>query len=246
MIKANTFLALPLWFKNICQIYPPRVNDVVENLDFSKYKSILLLSAEEVEDIFVEQKQELENYPTPLEFLLANSYNSKEYEQLAKEAFSFFIREEVVFLYDLKAIWIGGEKVLADTESIDQVRVLTEENFFDFQNALREAVGENSIEPPIKDEDPRIKRIKAKARYRDRIKAKKADGVNLTTSLASICCMGIGLTPLNIGELSYAAVSFLTRTYQEKEKYETDLRSLLAGADSKKIKLQYWIRNLED
>jgi hypothetical protein len=58
--------------------------------------------------------------------------------------------------------------------------------------------------------------------------------------------MGLGITPLNIGEMSYAAVGILIRTYQEKEKYETDVRSLQAGADSKKIKPKYWIRNLED
>ena len=34
--------------------------------------------------------------------------------------------------------------------------------------------------------------------------------------------------------------------YQTKEKYEIDIDSLLAGADSKKIKPKYWIRNLEE
>jgi hypothetical protein len=34
--------------------------------------------------------------------------------------------------------------------------------------------------------------------------------------------------------------------YQEKEKYRLDIDSILAGGDSKKIKPQYWIRNLED
>nr|DAE11697.1 MAG TPA: hypothetical protein [Siphoviridae sp. ct2vX3] len=31
--------------------------------------------------------------------------------------------------------------------------------------------------------------------------------------MTSICCMGIGITPLNVGELSYAAVSELIRRY---------------------------------
>ena len=46
--------------------------------------------------------------------------------------------------------------------------------------------------------------------------------------------MGFGLNPLNIGEISYASVPVLIRFYQEKDKYETDVKSLLAGADSKK------------
>ena len=54
-----------------------------------------------------------------------------------------------------------------------------------------------------------IARIKAKARERDRIKAKQQskNGISLETTLTAICCMGIGITPLNIGEMSYAAIS---------------------------------------
>ena len=246
MINPSTFLGEPSWFKNICQIYPPKVKDVVTNQDFSNFQTILLISAEEIEDLFVENKQEMDTYPTPLEFLLANCYNNKNYEELTKKAFMFFIREEITILYDLKAIWIGDAAELSNIDNLQQLRLLNEENFLDFQNSIRIALGDKPKEPPDPDEDPRVKRIKAKARYRDRVKAKQGKGIGFSTSLTSICCMGIGITPLNVGELSYAAVSELIRRYQEKEKYETDISSLLAGADSKKVKPKYWIRNLED
>jgi hypothetical protein len=58
--------------------------------------------------------------------------------------------------------------------------------------------------------------------------------------------MGLGITPLNIGEMSYVAMESITRKYQEKEKYQLDIESLLAGADSKKVKPKYWIANFED
>ena len=58
--------------------------------------------------------------------------------------------------------------------------------------------------------------------------------------------MGIGLNPLNIGEMSYVAMDAILNQYQNKEKYQIDIDSLLAGADSKKIKPIYWIRNLEE
>ena len=64
--------------------------------------------------------------------------------------------------------------------------------------------------------------------------------------IASICCMGIGITPLNIGEMSYVALELVMKRCQEKEKYELDIKSLLAGADSKKLKPKYWIKNFED
>lgn len=131
-------------------------------------------------------------------------------------------------------------------EKLDDFRRLTEADFFDFQNMIRESVGEKRIEPPNPNEDPRVARIKAKARYRDRIKAKQGGGLDFGATLAAICCMNLGINPLNIGELSYAAISTLIRYYQEKEKYDIDIRSILAGADSKKVKPKYWIRNIED
>ena len=57
--------------------------------------------------------------------------------------------------------------------------------------------------------------------------------------------MGIGLNPLNIGEISYAAIKQLVEKYQQKEKYDIDIKSLLAGADSKKIKPKYWMNKNE-
>jgi hypothetical protein len=53
---------------------------------------------------------------------------------------------------------------------------LEEGEFFNFQNAIREAYGSKPIKPPEPidpNEDPRIRRIKEKARERDRIKEKK-------------------------------------------------------------------------
>jgi len=91
---------------------------------------------------------------------------------------------------------------------------------------IRECLGEDKIEPPNPDLHPKIRRMKALARYRDKIKAQKGMGISLETTLVSICCMGIGITPLNIGELSYAALPIIMQTYQNKEKYEIDIRSL--------------------
>jgi hypothetical protein len=116
---------------------------------------------------------------------------------------------------------------------------------------VREACGDKPVEPPAPDnpnEDPRIRQIKERARKRDRIKAKQGrkNGISLETCLVAICCMGIGITPLNIGEMSYASVGEIMRVMQDKENYDIDIRSLLAGADSKKVKPKYWIRNTND
>ena len=245
------FLGAPSEFKSGIYIYPPKVKDVITNPDYGKYSRLLTYSQEEVEDEFTEAKKTLDVYPTPIEFLLNNSYHNKEYDRLCKEAFKFFLHTEVTFLYDQKMILVGKlEDILKGAKSVDDLVMIKEEEFFDFQNAIRECVGKKPVEPPEQNLHPKVREMKRKARYRDKIKAKEAEkgkrGISQYTMLVSICCMGLGITPLNIGEMSYLAMESIFRKYQEKEKYQLDIDSLLAGADSKKIKPQYWISNFEE
>ena len=251
MSKELYFLCQPKEFKPGIKIYPPTVKSVITEDLFGHYVQALTYSQEEVEDEFLAAKKPLEKYPTPFEFMLNNSYHNKQYEAICKKAFQFFIHDEVNFLYEQKLIIVGNiQETLKNISTLEELLVIKEEDFFAFQNAIRECVGKKIIEPPITDEDPRVAEIKRKARYRDKLKAKQAgkgkDGISLYTTLVSICCMGLGITPLNIGEMSYVAIEAILRKYQEKEKYQLDIDSLMAGADSKKVKPKYWIRNFED
>ena len=254
MSKEAVFIGEPIVFQSKIKIYPPTVKDIITNQNLSIYFRLLTYSQEEVEDEFLAAKRELEKYPTPIEFLLNNSYHHKDYELKCMEAFKFFIHEEVVFLYEQKMIVIGTiEEAIQQANSLQDLIILDEENFFDFQNCIRESFGRKTVEKPNPNEDPRIAEMKRKARRRDRLKEKQAakkrgskDDISIYTMLVSICCMGLGITPLNIGEMSYVAAESIMRKYQEKEKYDLDIDSLLAGADSKKIKPKYWIRNFED
>lgn len=247
MIDVRTLLQLPRNFKGLCDIYPPTLNQVVKEDKFSIYEKMLTISQEEIEDEYVEQKRDLKDLLNPFEYILNNAYNNKSFELLLREAFDFFIKEPVYFLYEQKMIIIGSmEKELSNIKSIDELRILKEEDYFDFQNLIRLSLGKDTVSKPDPDEDPRVKRIKAKARYRDKIKAKQGKGLQLSSTIISICCMNVGLNLLNIGEISYASLSPIIRYYQEKEKYETDIDSLLAGADKKKIKPKYWVRNIDE
>lgn len=251
MSKEQFFICKPVQFKPGIKIYPPTVEQVITNEKFGHYGRLLTYSQEEVEDEFLEAKKNLDKYPTPFEFMLSNSYYNKQYCSMCKAAFEFFIHEEVSFLYEQKLVVVGNiEEILNSIKSLDDLIVIKEEEFFAFQNAIRECIGKKVVEPPITDEDPRVAEIKRKARYREKLKAKQAakgkDGISLYTTLVSICCMGLGITPLNIGEMSYVSLEAILRKYQEREKYQVDIDSLLAGADSKKVKPKYWIRNFED
>lgn len=247
MIKA--FLKLPINFLNICKIYPPSVNDVYENDDYGFYHSIFTLSQEEIEDSYTEKNLIPKDgkFPTPFDFLLMQAYNDPESYQKIRDAFQFFCHEKITILFDKKEIMLCDLE--EELEKIDKVEdllkipTINETNFFDFQNCIRDSLGEKRVLPPDPNMHPKKKAMLAKARLRDQVKAKSGKGISLETSIIAICCMGIGLTPLNIGNISLSAISDIMNTYQKKEKYDIDMRSLMAGADSKKVKPKYWISN---
>jgi hypothetical protein len=67
------------------------------------------------------------------------------------------------------------EEVVTKIEKVDDLITIKEEEYFDFQNMIREVCGDKPLkppEPPNPNEDPRITAMKAKARARDRAKAK--------------------------------------------------------------------------
>lgn len=241
MINEGFILGNPVEFKNLCLVYPPKVKDVMGS-KHGVFTKILTFSQEEIEDEYVAEGRDVTYILTPFEYILNNAYNNQQFKVLLEQAFMFYVREPILIMPEQKQIIIGEIK---NIKNIHELRILHEDDYFEFQNLIREANGGKAIEPPNPNEDPRVKAIKAKARYRDKIKAKQGKGLTLSTMIASISCMKMGLNPLNIGELSYAAIPLLIATYQEKEKYELDVKSLLAGADSKKVKPKYWIRNLE-
>ena len=247
MINEQVFINAPLNFEKGVKIYPPTVKEVITQSYFPIFRKLLMSSQEDIEDDIEEKVKnkelKIDKIPTPLEFLFSSIAQDKRIEMLAKEGFKFFTHEEVTFLIEQKIVIIGNlEKKLKTINNIDELPILNETNFLEFQNLLRQSIGEKIQEPSDPNENPRIKQMKAKARLRDKIKAKK-NGIPLSATLVSICCMGLGITPLNIGEISYASVSAIMERYQAKEKYEVDIKSMLAGA--KDVKLKYWIRDLD-
>lgn len=255
MIDPTVFIGEPLEFGTVCKVYPPKVKDVITNPKVLQLFKMLTYSQEDIEDLFTELEQKTKipkdptkRDPTPFEFLLVNCFQSKDFQTLVEEGFKVFTHETITFLYSSKIILFGTAEDLSSITDIKQFRYLSEDNFFDFQNVLRMAMGVELVQRPEKNEEenPIVKRVKAAGRRRKRLASKSKKGMSLTTTLGAICCMGIGLTPLNIGEISYASIDVIMTLYQQKEKYQTDIDSLMAGADPKKIHPKYWIRENSD
>ena len=250
MIDERILLGFPIDFKDICQIYPPTVNDVVGNKDFGIYQSLFTMTQEELDKAFL-QDERVTQVPTPFKYLLINYYQDEQVREKIHKAFAFFIHEPVTIVPEIEMLLIGkSEDELDPDVDLEEPRLLTEENYFEFQNMIRQVMGVEAEKKPDPEEenlDPRIKRYKLKVKQSEELLKKKRakNAPTLGTLLTAICCMGIGLNPLNIGEISYACVHWLITMEQQKEEYDIDIQALLAGADSKKVKPKYWIKNLD-
>ena len=244
MSNGKFFFGYPKDFKGKLFIYPPLVKDVIGNDNYALYYRILTISQEDIDDMYKDEEKPDLISQTPFQFLMNNCEQDKIYKQQVENAFLFFTKQPITFLFDIKAILIGRlEEVVKNIKNLNELILLKEEDFFEFPNMISNSAGEKDIEPPKPNEDPRIKRIKAKARYRDKIKARKGGGVSLETMLAALCCLEIGLNPINIQEITLAAAMKIFNMCSDKEKYENAVRSLLAGAKKKDVKLEYWIKN---
>lgn len=252
MLDPIVLLGEPLDFKNKIKVYPPTVKEVVTNPNFGIFYKLLTITQDDIVDELKGKLGEGEIPPTPFEYLLLNSQYVQGFSLILRSAFQFFCKTDIGFLFEEKKIIIGNVEELIQTISdVKELEYITEADFFELSNVVRRSCGDKPEQAPATfdpNEDPRVRRIKELARYRDKIKAKQnsKNGISLGVCLTAICCMGIGITPLNIGEMSYASVGEIMKVMQEKEKYDIDIRSLLAGADSKKIKPKYWIRNTND
>lgn len=254
MSKAGIFLGEPLNFKGIFKIYPPTVKEVVTNPSFNFASTLFTLTQEDLDEEFLKDlgpMDERPNIPNPFEYMLINAYNSSAFRIKVEDSFKLFLHEQVTLFPDIKTIVIGElTKELLNTKKASDFRLLKEEDYFLFQNYIRESLGQEPLESPedLSKLHPRVREMKMKARLRDRVKAKQdaKNAPKLEVLLASLCCMGAGLNPLNIGEISYASIQPIISANTKKERYEVNNMSLIMGADPKKVKQEYWIRNSED
>ena len=234
------------------KIYPPKLKDVLANPYYGIYNNILTISQEDIWDMIVKEQsganfsaKPVEGAPTPLELLMNNCYHSEEYMQRTEEAFLFYTKEYVKILPTLKAIIFVTD--IDEKTSVEDLRKIeTEEEFFKFQNLIRQASGDEIKKLPNPNENPRIALIKAKGRWRERLKKKQGNknSIGIDKMIVAICCMNLGLNPLNIGEISFISVQELFALAQRKEQYETELKIITSnpfGSKKKRKPLEHWL-----
>ena len=248
-VRMKAFMGIPFLFGGdedpICLIHPIKVQEYIKlGNQYQQYLTLLTISEEELEDMsekILDPQQKADFLAlTPFKYIMSMSQFNDTFLIDLKNAFSTFLKDEIHIIPQVQQIVVG---------KIDQGRIINEENFKDFQKILRLQNRLDAPEEVPENEHFMHRKFRLRRRAAKKAKAKKQakqeDAPTFADLVGSICVLGIGVTWENVGQLPIYTFYDLVNRYQRKEKYDLDVRSLLAGADSKKIKLKYWIRNSE-
>lgn len=240
--KEQFFVGIPTQIGNICKVYPVTVREIatIGAKNFYSYLNLFTLDKEDIDEFL--QQQGVEERLTPFQFTLINANEDKQYFENLEKAFKFFLHEErITVLVDNEAIVLG---------EINEGRVLMEEDFNTVcaiiieQNMVNKSSAEERMNNPS---DAKAAQIIKKIKEGRKIREKKSSDSNLNfiDLVASLAAKGNGLNAINVWDLTYYAFNDQFKRMQMIEQYDNARQSILAGADPKKVKMEYWLRPIE-
>lgn len=240
--KEQFFVGIPTEIGNICKVYPVTVREIatIGAKNFYSYLNLFTLDKEDIDEFL--QQQGVEERLTPFQFTLINANEDKQYLENLEKAFKFFLHEEqITVLVDNEAIILGD---------INEGRVLMEEDFNTVcaiiieQNMVNKSSAEERMNNPS---DAKAAQIIKKIKEGRKIREKRSSDSNLNfiDLVASLAAKGNGLNAINVWDLTYYAFNDQFKRMQMIEQYDNARQSILAGADPKKVKIEYWLRPIE-
>ncbi len=257
-LEMKLLAGLPIEVLGIGKIFPVKLKDIAEVGEsvYSHYLSILcfeidqLLSALKIEQGMALQKEDI----NPFIFIISQFINNNDYFiNLFLSALEFFLKSKVIFSLDIQGFWIGEEKDLKNylktKDKNDYIQILTNNNYEYFKEVLKlqnclKGINEtyNPADEKTKYAIEKMKRMKAKL-----VKLKsKEDPVSLSDLISSMIVYNKNMEVEKIWNLTFYQFNNYFKRMQMIIEYENSIQSLIHGADSNKIELKYFIRQIED
>lgn len=234
VIKEQAYVGVPSSFYNICSVRPLTIREIVEmGTDTYNFRlGLLLLTEIEISEML--NKRIGQDIPIeqihPLEYLLKNADYNDDFLLDLQKCFSTFIQEDILLLPKINAVLVGDPQ---------KKRLITNDNFSDFQDILRIQNQREVKEAPPKNESEIARKFRLKREARDAAKrkqmAKKGEGQTMLDMFEIAETFGI-----DYQNKTLFAFYNLLRRHQLKDKWDHDMMMVCAGADSKKLKMQYW------
>ncbi len=233
-IKEQAYIGAPSALKNVCLIKPLLLKEIVSmgTLLYNSRVELLLLNETSIAKIIKEKtkKEPKIEEIKPLSYLLQSAEKNNMFLLELQSAFSTFITEEVLLLPKINSVLVGPP---------DERRMITEENFSDFQSILRIQNCKKVKEPPPENESAIARKFRLKREARDAIKQKQQEKNGESLPLVDMLAIAdvFGIHP---SERTLYSFHSLIKMHQSREKWDQDIQMLCAGADAKKMKTKYW------
>lgn len=240
IIKEQAYVGAPSTLKGICKIKALELEAILTmGTDiYNSYLGLLLLTEVDIAKIVKDKTGEepkIEEIHT-LSYLLQSAAHNDMFLLELQRAFSTFLTEEILLLPKINAVLVGPK---------EQRRLITEENFADFQDILRIQNRREVKEAPPENESAIARKFRLKREARDAAKKKQqqknGEGQSLVELLEIAETFGIDYKHKTL----YAFYGLIQR-HQAREKWNQDIQMLCAGADSKKLKTKYWGESLKE
>lgn len=239
-IREDAFSGNGSTLSGVCKIIPLTMGEILKiGMDvYNNRLGILLLTEVDIMKIIKEKTGQ--NIPIeeiqPLSYLLQSAAHDDMFLLELQSSFSTFIKEDILLLPKINSVLIGSPK---------ERRLITNQNYSDFQDILRLHNKREMKEPPPENESAIARKFRLKREARDAAKRKQqeknGENQNLVDLLEVATVFGIDYKNVTL----FAFYNLISR-YQAKEKWEQDIKLICAGADSKKIKSKYWGESLKE
>lgn len=233
-IKEQAFIGVPSVLPDVCKIYPYTLKEIISmgTFNYNKDLSLLTLTEQDILNIInskLQGQQQIQEIDV-LEYLIKSASFNNTFLLELQNAFATFVKEDILVLSKINAILVGPPA---------EKRMITKENFSDFQNILRIQNKKAIKEPPPENESAWEKKMRLNRERVAEAKRKKAkkEGTEQTLLDQLEIAMTYGI---DIDKCTLFAFYRLLQRHQMKEKWQQDLQMICAGADSTKLKTQYW------
>lgn len=241
-------------------IYQPTLKDI-NKIGYDQFARITnLLTISESDLLLMYHQEHIEEGETnPILWLYENCLKNPTFFLELQIGFLTYIKEEVFLDTENKGFkfLVDGEKILPGGKIVkaQEFFFLNKTNFPEFQSIIRllnmseeeedDEIITDDLEMKKKFEEARKKLKLAKAKARAEQAAKhRGKEITLPDIVSSLCAYGVGYTLFNVWDLTIYQLYDQFKRLQLKEDYETGTQMLLAGVDSKKVDLQYWIKKI--
>ena len=236
------FIGLPITLEeNICLVYPLTALEILKMTPslYNYYLNILTLTQDDIEELYKKKGIKQKELPTPFEYFLISCELNDDFLLDAKKAFFTFTREKVQIMPQNKMIVLGN---------IKEKRIIDETTFNTFQNILRLQNNLDIEEEPEENENEMQKKFRLRRKELKKAKKKQAQkefdkdkAIDFYTIIKALITKKI-ISYDDLGKITSYAIHELIDIFKAEEEYSNQIKFLCAGADPKKLKVDYWIR----